>query len=137
MGDYNRSLVARLRNRNLPPGRLTDRRTFILERCAGRRVLHLGCVDWPFLPEKLESGNLLHSEMVERADRVVGVDSDAEGVAAFNARGWETMLADVEDFPELPPDLDLVVAGEIISISRTPAGSSSRWRTACPPPTSS
>ena len=91
-----------------------DRREFILERCVGRRVLHLGCVDKPYLEEKLAAGTLLHGLLVERAAKVVGVDSDAEGVEMFAERGWATLCADVEHLPELDGDFDLVVAGEII-----------------------
>jgi SAM-dependent methyltransferase len=109
-----RSPLARWRNRNLPPGALVDRREFILERCVGRRVLHLGCVDKPYLEEKLAAGTLLHGLLVERAAKVVGVDSDPEGVAMFVDRGWATVCADVEQLPELDDDFDLVVAGEII-----------------------
>jgi SAM-dependent methyltransferase len=108
------SLLARFRNRNLPLGALVDRRQFILERSVGRRVLHLGCVDKPYLEEKLANGTLLHEMLVERAAKVVGVDSDPEGVSLFEARGWPTLCADVEQLPELNDDFDLVVAGEII-----------------------
>jgi Methyltransferase domain len=110
---YAPTLLQRWHNRNLPAAPLTDRWGFILERCAGRRVLHLGCVDWPFLEEKMKSGALLQSKLVERAASVVGVDSDAEGARLFNERGWETIVADVQDLPELP-EVDVVVAGEII-----------------------
>jgi SAM-dependent methyltransferase len=109
-----RGLLARLRNRNLPPGKLADRREFILERCAGRRVLHLGCVDRPYLEEKLASGTLLHAVLVERAADALGIDSDPDGVRLFEERGWPTICADVERLPELDFDFDLVVAGEII-----------------------
>jgi hypothetical protein len=109
-----KSVRARLANRNLPPGRLTQRREFILERCSGRRVLHLGCVDRPFLERKLASGELLHADIVNRAAMVVGVDSDAAGLRLFEQLGWRAVEADVERFPELDFDVDLVVAGEII-----------------------
>jgi SAM-dependent methyltransferase len=91
-----------------------DRRQFILDRCAGRRVLHLGCIDRPYLEQKLANGTLLHAMLVKRAARVVGVDSDPEGVRLFHERGWPTVHADVEQLPELDFDCDLVVAGEII-----------------------
>jgi SAM-dependent methyltransferase len=77
-------------------------------------VLHLGCVDRPFLEEKLANGTLLHAEIVQRAALAIGVDSDAAGLRLFQERGWRGLCADVENLPELDDRVDLVVAGEII-----------------------
>lgn len=108
------STLQRLRNRNLPRAQLAERRQFILDRSTGRTVLHLGCVDNPYLEEKLANGTLLHGLLIERAAKVVGLDNDPEGVRLFESRGWRTICADVEQLPELDSDIDLVIAGEII-----------------------
>jgi 2-polyprenyl-3-methyl-5-hydroxy-6-metoxy-1,4-benzoquinol methylase len=109
-----RSIWKRIANRNLPRTRVVDRRPFLIERCAGRHVLHLGCVDWPYLDQKLAAGTLIHTQMAERASRLVGLDIDQAGVEIFQKRGWPCIRADVEELPELAEPFDLVVAGEIL-----------------------
>ena len=109
-----RSLFKRIANRNLPRATVIDRRAFLLERCSGRDVLHLGCVDWPYLEQKLEEGSLIHTEIARHASRLVGLDSDEAGVETFRQQGWPCLRADVESLPEFGERFDVVVAGEII-----------------------
>ena len=85
-----------------------------MDAAQGLRVLHLGCVDWPYLEQKLEEGSLIHTEIARRASRIVGLDSDEEGVEVFDRMGWACIHGDVEDLPPLDEDFDLVIAGEII-----------------------
>ena len=94
-----RSVKERLANRNLPRTKVRDRRAYLLQAAEGRRFLHLGCVDWPYLEQKLADGTLIHAEIAARASRIVGLDSDAEGVEVFQRMGWACVLGDVEDLP--------------------------------------
>ena len=107
------SLLERLRNRNLPAASPADRRRFIMDRAAGKRVLHLGCIDWPYLERKIAEGSLLHADLAQVASEVVGFDSDAEGAAVFERNGWPVIVGDLERMPELP-EFDVVIAGEVI-----------------------
>lgn len=108
------SRMKHLKN-NLPRAKAKDRHTFILDRCQGQRVLHLGCVDRPFLEEKLDQGTLLHARLATRASHLVGLDNDRDGLLVMEAHGWETIHANAEQLAErLRGSFDLVVAGEII-----------------------
>jgi hypothetical protein len=125
------TLVERFRNRNLPRGELTDRRTFIMERSRGKRVLHLGCIDWPFLERKIAEGSLLHADLVRVAESVVGFDSDEKGARLFAERGWPTIVGDLEDMPELP-EVDVVIAGEVIEHLANPGRFLASLASRCP-----
>lgn len=58
----------------LPDMSSCDRVSFIMEHIRGRKVLHLGCADWPFTEEKVKKGSLLHQRMMGIAGDLVGVD---------------------------------------------------------------
>lgn len=103
---------------------LVDRAAYILEQCANRRVLHLGCTDWPFTERKMASGALLHAKINQVATSVVGVDADQEGVKFFQQHGFpETYCENVErlEHPGIVPHAyDIIVAGEIIEHLENP-----------------
>jgi 2-polyprenyl-3-methyl-5-hydroxy-6-metoxy-1,4-benzoquinol methylase len=100
-----------------------DRRAYILEACEGARVLHLGCVDHPFLHERLASGDLLHAAIDGMAAELSGVDLDRAGLDTLRAAGFENLYeADVEHLDELAltGPFDVIVAGEIIEHLTSP-----------------
>lgn len=98
--------------------KITERVDYILAACRGKKVLHLGCTDWPYTETKQASGTLLHSRISAVAESLVGVDADREGVDFFQRNGFpETYLDNVESFANpkiLGRKYDVIVAGEII-----------------------
>ena len=101
--------------------RYVDRRAEILDRCRGRRVLHLGCVGFTdsAVADKIASAKKsLHQQVTAIAD-CVGVDIDARTVGELNQAGVfkNVIVGDVEKLEALPgvlPPFDVVLAGDII-----------------------
>jgi SAM-dependent methyltransferase len=90
----------------------------VLERAAGRRVVHLGFVDETRMEERVAQGSWLHGQLAHVATELVGIDWSREGVEAASAEGYEVYLADLES-PEQVASLgiepgDLVLAGEVV-----------------------
>ncbi len=76
---------------------MRDRDDLLLNLCAGRRVLHVGCADSPLTAEKLKCASLLHTKLVA-ASAVHGVDVDRAGVELLREHlGGEYSVADVAD----------------------------------------
>src|SRR5438046_2651489 len=103
---------------------LVDRVTYILEHCTGKRVLHLGCTDWPMTDRKLAGGALVHARINEAAASQVGVDADRDGVSHLVKIGFaETYVDNVEQFSHpavCHQQYDVIVAGEIIEHLENP-----------------
>jgi SAM-dependent methyltransferase len=96
---------------------LKDRVSVILEACAGKRVLHLGCTNSPYTAQSLEGDMLLHSRLSEVAAVVHGFDNDRESLELMRAAGYENLhIADLEKLPQMDfkEEIDVIVAGEII-----------------------
>ena len=55
---------------------LVEREPFLLERAAGKRVLHFGFLDSIFLERKIQDGTLLHTQLGGVAASLYGVDID-------------------------------------------------------------
>ncbi len=99
------------------PRSRVDRLRYILDACAGREVLHLGCADHPYTRERLADGSWLHGAIARVAARCVGVDAAAEALDWLRrTQGIENLIeGDVEALDRLNAGrFDLVVAGEII-----------------------
>jgi 2-polyprenyl-3-methyl-5-hydroxy-6-metoxy-1,4-benzoquinol methylase len=103
---------------------ITDRATYVVDQCRGKRVLHLGCTDWPWTEERIKSGLLLHPRINEAASLLVGVDADPAGVEEFRKLGFqETYVDNVEVFSNqavYKQTFDVIVAGEIIEHLENP-----------------
>ena len=111
--------------RKLPrPARFISRWDFILDRCRGKKVLHLGFVGMTDLPsaDKLEAasrGQVLHADLRTVAGVLHGVDLDADSVARIrDDLHWDgVFVGDVERLDlvaELTPPYDVIVVGDLI-----------------------
>jgi len=84
---------------------------YVTKRCAGRRVLDLGCV--MHSPEAYKSRYFLHRAISEVAREVIGLDLNPEGVERLNAVGYRAVVGDAEAYAFAEP-FDVIVAGDLI-----------------------
>jgi len=104
-----------IQTRNVGRRKVVDRIAEVLALADGKKVLHLGCADYPFTEK--QGDRLLHRRLLGCAGELWGVDASVEGVARLREMGFENIvLGDVERLaPELVGDqFDVIVAGEII-----------------------
>lgn len=102
----------------LPRVPLVERIPWVLERCAGRTVTHVGFADTGFREMNERAGAWLHAQIASVATELVGVDIDEAGVDVARAEGYVAHVADCTD-PVAVRALglapaDVVVAGELI-----------------------
>lgn len=102
----------------LPPSKVVVREPRLLEIAQGRRVIHLGFVDYPILAERLHDGSWLHARLATVAGSLVGLDISADGVRRARELGFTAYAVDLQDRAlveqlRLEP-ADVVVAGELI-----------------------
>lgn len=96
---------------------LVERVDFLKEVSRGKKVLHLGCTNWPYTQEAIESGMLLHKDLLSIASDVWGFDADREGIDYLSQQGVKNLyLADLERLDEVALDetFDVIIAGEMI-----------------------
>jgi ubiquinone/menaquinone biosynthesis C-methylase UbiE len=102
---------------------LVQRVQFIKDACRGRKVLHLGCTNWPYTTEALENNSLLHLELDGLASELWGLDFDQEGLDILAEKGITNLYqADLEKLEELGIDetFEVIVAGEMIEHLNNP-----------------
>jgi SAM-dependent methyltransferase len=106
-----------------------SRWNFVLERCRGRSVLHLGCIgETDASPEdKLQAfraKRVLHPHLVAAAREVIGVDIDADAVDLLRSElGLDGMVvADVEhlDRVELDRTFEIILCGDLLEHLSSP-----------------
>lgn len=94
---------------------ITDRLQFLVDRCADRRVLDIGCVAHDIA--RLQSPQWLHRRIARSAHTCVGVDIHSEGVAEMQRLGFTAVVHDLSGglgpLAPLAP-FDIIVAGELI-----------------------
>ena len=94
---------------------ITDRIDFIREKCRGKRVLDLGCVNHDL--NVTNRSDWLHGQIAAVAESVVGIDNEKAAVEELNTRGYHMIVADAQDFDirdRFPDGFNVIVAGEII-----------------------
>jgi SAM-dependent methyltransferase len=99
------------------PFALVQRVPYLEALCRGKRVLHLGCTNWPYAAGAIESGDLLHLRLKTVAAELHGLDLDPAGLGALQALGvghlHEGDLERLDDI-DLTGPFDVIVAGEVI-----------------------
>lgn len=96
---------------------LVQRVEFIKKACVGKKVLHLGCTNFPYTKEAIDNGMLLHFELEKTAEELYGFDFDQEGLDILSAAGGKNLFrANLEtlDKVELSETFDVIIAGEMI-----------------------
>lgn len=95
------------------------RQDMVVERCRGKRVLHLGCVDAGLLEQRYQKGELMHQRLAVVAHELWGVDLDAQGIQRLRELGFANLV--VGDVCELHGvnELDgrtfeVIVASEVV-----------------------
>jgi SAM-dependent methyltransferase len=100
------------------PAEVVDRFEFLTELVRGRYVIDLGFVDLGRTESKMAANQWLHGRLSEAAARLVGVDSDPQGVELARSRGFDVRCADCHDGAEVSElglePAELVVASELI-----------------------
>lgn len=94
-----------------------QRVVLIKEMCTGKRVLHLGCTNWPYTEQAIADEMLLHFELAKAAAELVGIDADQEGIEILERHGSTGLVhGDLEHLDECSLDgtFDVIVAGEVI-----------------------
>ena len=102
---------------------LVQRVEFIKQLCAGKKVLHLGCTNWPYTAEAIGTNGLLHLELEKVARELYGFDYDQEGIDFLTNAGSKNLYrADLEKLDEVGLDdtFDVIVAGEMIEHLNNP-----------------
>ena len=96
---------------------LVHRVEYLKEVCRDRKVLHLGCTNWPFTDEALKDDALLHLTLQKVAGELWGLDADVNGLEALTKLGVKNIhYADCEKLDELDlsDQFDVIIAGEMI-----------------------
>lgn len=102
---------------------LVQRVEFIKKICEGKKVLHLGCTNFPYTNEAIENDMLLHFDLEKIAGELYGFDFDQEGIDILSKHGTKNLFrADLEKLEEVGLDekFDVIIAGEMIEHLNNP-----------------
>ena len=97
--------------------RVVQRVEFIKSICAGKKVLHLGCTNYPYTEDAIENDMLLHLQLAESTRTLVGFDFDQKGLDILSNAGVDSLYrADLENLDEVPINetFDVIIGGEMI-----------------------
>lgn len=96
---------------------LVQRVDFIKDICAGKKVLHLGCANYPYTQNSIDNEMLLHFDLAKTARELYGFDFDQPGIDILTKHDTKNLYrADLEKLDEvlLNETFDVIVAGEMI-----------------------
>ena len=96
----------------------TNRKSFAIDFCRGKRVLHVGCVDAGIMESRIQSNNFLHYHLKQVAAKLIGVDIEDAGLERLTLEGYEVYKLDLEKdrekLKELTDRVDVIVIPEVI-----------------------
>ena len=102
---------------------LVQRLEIIRQFCVEKKVLHLGCTNYPYTNEAIDSDMLLHFELEKICAELWGLDADQAGIDILKNHGSERIFrGDLEklDAASVEGPFDVIVAGEMIEHLNNP-----------------
>jgi SAM-dependent methyltransferase len=98
---------------------LVEKNEELLRLCQGKRVLHLGCTDWPLTAIKDKDGRLLHRKLIGAARELVGLDYSLEGLeilkqATTTALFHCDLTKDCSELARMLETFDLVLCCDLL-----------------------
>ena len=98
---------------------------FILDRCKGKKVLHLGCVDEGLTEERMKSGIFLHFKLKNITTEVWGVDISEEGIRLLQEHGTDNLIVgNIEQIDEIEElkrhNFDIILLTEVLEHLNNP-----------------
>jgi predicted TPR repeat methyltransferase len=100
-----------------------DRTEYILKQSENKRVLHVGCADYPVSEERIGNGNLLHVKITNVAKEVLGIDNSTKGIEILHKSGFNNAkVYDAENIEELGIRCELILAGDVLEHMNNPSG---------------
>ena len=103
--------------------KVVQRLDFVRDISRGKRVLHLGCTNYPYTSEAIDHDMLLHFELEKIASHVTGFDYDQEGLNILAEHGSKNLFqADLEKLHDVSCEetFEVIVAGEMIEHLNNP-----------------
>ncbi len=92
--------------------------------CTNKKVLHLGCTNYPYTQAAIDSDTLLHFELEKLAGELYGFDFDQPSIDILQKDhdSKNIFWADIEHLENVDLDttFDVIVAGEMIEHLNTP-----------------
>lgn len=104
---------------------IMGRMGFVLDRCKGKKVLHLGCVDEGLTAERINSGELLHFKLIDVATEVWGVDISKKGIQLLQEHGANNLVwGNIEQIDKIEQlkghDFDIILLTEVLEHLNNP-----------------
>ncbi len=93
-----------------------DRNTYLLGRCEGKRVLHVGCSDYPYFDSSIIRGGFLHEKLTKVAKECVGIDVAENEIQKMKVMGYDVRQVDAQNMGPLYREerFDVVLLCDII-----------------------
>ncbi|MEO6587720.1 MAG: methyltransferase domain-containing protein, partial [Pyrinomonadaceae bacterium] len=102
---------------------IVQRLDYLKNFCKGKKVLHLGCTNYPYTNEVIKNGTHLHLQLENFADLLYGFDYDQKGLDILTEKGVKNLYkADLEKLDEVEIDetFEVIIAGEMIEHLNNP-----------------
>lgn len=101
------------------------RMNFVLNRCKGKKVLHLGCVDEGLTAERIKSGELLQFKLIDVATEVIAVDISKKGIQLLQEHGVDNLIwGNIEQIDEIKElrghNFDIILLTEVLEHLNNP-----------------
>lgn len=93
---------------------VADRTQYFLDAAAQKKVLHVGCTDYPVTESRIRSNTLIHKKMMNVASRMVGIDISEEGIEVLKKHGIDEVVRMDAEQLEFTEKFDLVLAGDVV-----------------------
>ena len=99
---------------------ISDRTRYFIEQAKGKKILHVGCTDFPITESRIRSNTLVHNDLTRVASEILGIDISEEGIRLLNKNGISNVIVMNAEQLEISEKFDLILAGDVVEHMSNP-----------------
>lgn len=97
-----------------------DRNSYLKNCTKNKKILHVGCTDFPITQQRIDDNNLLHQKLLDNAKEVVGIDLSDEGISILINHGYKDVFVMDAENMKFTTKFDLILAGDVLEHMNNP-----------------
>lgn len=92
-----------------------NRERYILKECVNKKVLHLGCCDWPFTQIRYKNKSLLFLLIEKVSKKQLGLDNNKRTISYLHKKGYKNIrFFDLNKNNKIDFKPDVIIFGETL-----------------------
>jgi len=97
-----------------------DRNKYLVNCAHNKKVLHIGCTDFPVTESRIKTQMLIHKDLVDVAKSITGIDISEDGIRLLEKYNIDRVIKMDAESISIDEKYELILAGDVVEHMSNP-----------------